>query len=406
MRQHITRRLAILWLSASFVLFTAHSSAGVEPAPPHGVVVSSVLVDPDEYSPNGGRYDLFLQTVPGEKTSRLTDHQGNPKRKLGGAIGKPLFSNDGKRLVFLADFTASSKDKGLVWTGVSPNANALLNVWEVGVDTRKVSPITKGDFGWRLFGWSPDDGYVCAAYQSRLAGLDQDSPIPEDLYVWDMHTGKGRKLVRVSDAIRDAFWSHDGKNIHYQSWANTNLFSVPRQGGKPRILLQGKEGRYGYAFSPDGKRVAYVDTNTVYIAEANGGKPEPVIKMARNEQSPYSPVPRWSGDGGRLAIATYEPPDNASVSTKLHVYDLSKRMESVVAAFPRFVSDPIWSKDGQWLLVKIVKTGNTVTPDPKTGWHTFHRDGLLAVAVSDGRAVTLLEPNGETNGLDWFEGTR
>lgn len=42
-------------------------------------------------------------------------------------------------------------------------------------------------------------------------------------------------------------------------------------------------------------------------------------------------------------------------------------------------------------------------PDPKTGWYTFHREGLLAVEVADGHVVVLREPNEETKGLDWVE---
>lgn len=314
-----------------------------------------------------------------------------------------MFSHDGKRIIFLANYAGSDKDNGLVWTGVSPNQNALLNVWEIRLDTRKVSPLTKGDFGWYIYGWSPDDRYICATYQTTLSNLDQDTPIPEDLYVWDMRTRKGYKLVRVPDTIRDAFWSRDGKRILYQTWANANLYSISRQGGKPKVQLRGKAGRYGYSFSPDGKRIAYVDTNTVYVASANGSKPKPIIKMIRNEHSPYSPEPCWARNGKQLTIATYELPDNAQVSTKLHVYDVSAGTDRVVATLQQFVSNPTWSRDGQWLIVEMLRTGETEKPEPKTGWHTFNRGGLLAVSIADGHVVTLKEPNEETKGLDWFE---
>ncbi len=403
--RYADKYLWILRLCIVVLLITISCCGGACSAPPHGVVISSVLVDPAQYTPNGGRYDLLLQTTPGSKVTRLIDHQAAPKLKLGGAISEPLFSHDGKRVVFLANYTGSDKDNGLVWTGVSPNRNALLNVWEIRLDTRKVSPMTTGDLGWCIYGWSPDDHYVCATYQTALSNLDQDTPIPEDLYVWDMSTQKGQELARVPDTIRDAFWSNDGKHILYQTWANANLYMISRQGGKPKILLRGKVGRYGYSFSPDGRRVAYVDINTVYVANADGSKPELVIKMTRDEHSPYSPKPKWSRDGSKLALATYEPPDNAQVSVKLHVYDVSKGEDRVVATVQQFVSDPMWSRNGQWLMVKMSHTGNTEKPDPKTGWHTFNRQGLLAVSVADGHVVTLKKPNEETNGLDWF-GTR
>lgn len=389
------------------ILLTVIACCGItgEQQELQGLVVSSVLVNPEEYTADGGRYDLFLQTIPGGKVMRLTNHQAEPKLNLGGAIRDPLFSHDGKRVIFLADY-ANADERRTTMTGAAPYPNTFLNVWEVEFDTRKVSSITKGDLGWRIFGWSPDDRFICATYQTKMGTLDQDTPIPDDIYVWDMRTRKGRRLVRVSDGIEDAFWSNDAKSILYQRWSNGDLYTVPLQGGKAEVLLDGKAGRYGYSFSPDGRKVAYVDVNTVYVANADGSKPKPIIKMTRDEHSPYSPKPQWSRDSGKLAIATYEPPDNAQVSTKLHVYDASTGRERVVATLQQFVSDPVWSRNGQWLIVKMSHTGSSEKPDPKTGWHTFNRQGLLAVSVADGHSVILKEPNEETKGLDWFETSR
>ena len=52
---------------------------------------------------------------------------------------------------------------------------------------------------------------------------------------------------------------------------------------------------------------------------------------------------------------------------------------------------------------KMSHTGNTEKPDPKTGWHTFRREGILAVSIVDGHVAVLKEPDKETKGLDWFE---
>lgn len=379
------------------------SCGGAEQAPPQGLVVSSVLVNPAQYTPDGGRYDLFLQTVSSDKITRLTNHQANPGLKLGRAITEPLFSYDGKRVVFLANYASSDKNGELVWTGVSPYPNALLNIWEVRLDTRKVSPITKGDFGWQVYGWSPDDRYICATYQTQAGHLDQETPIPDDIYVWDMHTRKGRKLARVPGGVRNAFWSDDGKSILYQSWSDTNLHSVPRQGGKSKVLLRGKAGRYGYSFSPNGRKVAYVDGDTIYVANAGGTEPKPILKMSKDRYSSFSPTLQWSKDSKRLAVVTNEPSEGSPASTKLSVYEESTGKGRIVATLQQSVSDPTWSRNEQWLIVKIKHTGNTEEPDPKTGWHTFYREGLLAVSVTDGRMVTLKEPNEETKGLDWFE---
>jgi len=374
-----------------------------EQKPPHGLVVSSVLVSPEEYTADGGRYDLFLQAVPGGKTTRLTNQQANPELRLGGAIREPLFSHSGKQVLFLADYT-NSDDRRTTMTGAAPYPNTFLNIWVVQLDTRKISPITRGDLGWRIFGWSPDDRFICAVYQSKAGNLDQDTLMPDDIYVWDMQTRKGRKLARVPDGIDDAFWSHDGSRIIYQTGPNANLYSVPRQGGKSKMLLRGKAGRFGYSFSPNGRTVAFVDTDTVYVANANGKMPIPVIKLLRGKDAPYWPKPQWARDGKKLAV--YELSQNAQAPTKLHVYDTVPGKGRVVAKLQEFVTDLTWSRNGQWLIVKTLHTGNTEKPDPKTGWHTFYRQGLLAVSTTDGHVVALKEPNEETKGLDWFEAVK
>lgn len=402
MQRHSNKYLLIAQLCVVFLLTVIPSCNCFEQVPPQGMVVSSVLVNPKEYTSDGGLYDLFLQTVPGNKTTRLTDNQANPGLKLGGAIRNPLFSHNGKRIIFLADYS-DSDDRRTTMTGSATYPNTFLNVWEVQLDTQKVSPITKGDWGWRIIGWSTDDRYICAIYQTKQGFLDQDTQIPEDIYVWDMQTRQGRRLVRVSDMVRDAFWSHDGKSILYQSWSNAALYSIPLQGGKPKVLLNGKNGRYGYRFSPDGKKVAYVDIDTVYVANADSSNPKPIIKMIRDEHSPYSPKPQWSRDGKKIAMAVYEQLKNGQVSTKLYVYDENTGKDRVVATLQKSVSDPMWSRDGQWFIVKMSDTGGPEQPDPKTGWHTFQREGILAISVDEGKVVTLKEPNEETKGLDWFE---
>lgn len=392
--------LSVMRLCAFFLLTVVSCCGGAEQAPPHGFVVSSVLVNPEQYTADGGQYDLFIQAVPGNKTARLTNHQATPKLKLGGAIRNPLFSHDGKNIVFLADYSDSDERRTTV-TGAAQYPNTFLNIWKVQIDTRNISPITKGDFGWSIFGWSPDDRFLCATYPSKMGTLDQDALIPDEVYAWNMRTLQGRKLARIPDGVDDAFWSRTGSSIDYQTGPNANLYSVPRQGGKSKLLLRGKTGRSGYSFSPDGRKVAYVDINKVYIANADGSKPKLVIKLLRGEDAPYWPKPQWSKDGKKLAI--YELSQNAQAPTKLHVYDEITAKDRVVATLHEFVTTIAWSRDGQWLIAKTLSAGSTEKPDPKTGWYTFHREGLVAVGVADRHIVTLKEPNEETKGLDWFE---
>jgi len=400
---HADRYLSVMRLCAFLLLTIVPCCGSAEQAPPHGLIVSSILVSPEEYTDDGGRYDLFVQAVPGGKVTRLTDHRANPKLKLGGAIREPLFSHDGKRVLFFADYPDPSGSAGSSWIGVSPFNNNGLNIWDVQLDTRKASPITKGDWGWNVVGWSPDDRYICAVYPTDLRSIVQETPIPDDIYVWDMRTLKGRKVVRVAQGAAGVSWSRDGSRIIYQqSWGkDANLYSVPRQGGKPKVMLRGKI--YGYEFSPAGRRLAYTDIHKVYVANADGSKPKLIVKMTRDEHSAWAPELQWSRDSKKLAIVIYEPSGKAQTLIKLHVYDESIGKDRVVATLQESVSVRAWSRNGQWVIVQVAHSGATKEPDPKTGRYDFCRQGLLAIAIADGHIVTLKEPNEETKGLDWFE---
>lgn len=398
-------KTSALWTMRFCVLFlfVTCGCGSAEQAPPRGLVVSSVQVSPGYYTEDGGRYDLFLQTVPEGKVTRLTDHKANPKLKLGGAIRDPLFSHDGKRVLFLADYAVPGQDKNEC-TGFAPNTNSCLNVWDVRLDTKQVSPLTKGDLGWYIAGWSPDDRYACAVYSTGVASPDQNTPIPDDIYVWDMTTRKGHKVIRVAQEATGVSWSRDGKRImygHVWPFNDTNVYSVPAVGGKPRTAFRWKFD--GYGFSPDGHRVVATISNRIYVANANGSKPKLIMKLIRDEHDVWVPRMQWSRDSKKLAIAVREPSGNAHSATKLHVCDISTGIDKTVATLEEYVDRVIWSKDGRWIIVEITHAGTTDDPDPKTGRYYFRREGLLAFAVSDGHAVTLKKPNEETNGLDWIE---
>jgi hypothetical protein len=75
----------------------------------------------------------------------------------------------------------------------------------------------------------------------------------------------------------------------------------------------------------------------------------------------------------------------------------------LLATIPYAVAVLAWSRDGRWVIVKQGRAGTTDKPDSKTGWHTFHREGIAAVSVDGGRVVTLKPPDEETNGIDWVE---
>lgn len=404
--QERTVALSVSLLLMVVLVIAPSDLYGAESCPPKGQVVFSALTSEKQYTHDGGRYDLFLQDVPGGKITRLTNHQANPKLKLGGAIREPLFSPDGKRVLFLADY-ADSDEGQRIMTGAAPYPYTLLNIWQVTLPARSVSPLTKGELGWHDLSWSPNGRFFSAVYPSKAGVIDQDTPIPDDIYVYNIGKAAIRKLTRVSGEVSSILWSVDSKNVLFQLWAGPNLYAVARAGGKSKILIRGKGERFGYSFSPDNRRVAYVQDNAVYVAKNDGSGSFPAIEHSEGTQSSVWRKPKWSRTGSQLAIAeVVHDATFTNYQTRLHVYDPVGRKDRIVATLQQDVTEVTWSRCGKWLIVKTLHSGNTEKPDPKTGWHTFQREGVWAVSVADGHVVALKEPNEETKGLDWFETAR
>ena len=362
------------------------ASGGARPTPPvAGLVAYSALVSPEDYTYDGGRFDLFLERVPSGVIERLTDHRAAKSINLGGAIRHPVFSPDGKHVLFLSDYADSPSDMRQTTTGAAPNQDAFLNIWAVELKTRSVTPITDTEFGCSLVRCSPDSRKVCAVQHTALRSFDGDYP-PDEIRVWDISGGPGRTLVTMPDGVGNLFWSKDGSCIYYEVGDTGDLHSVPVAGGKPSLVLRGREGRFGYSFSPDRTRVAYVDVDRVIVAQANGAGPETVIRLDRDEHSADWPIPRWSPDGGTLAV--YE---RAGAATKLHVYSFPDKTDRIIAEWPYPLTDLTWSRNGCWLIATVMRAG------------AWRRDGIVAIRATDGRTHTLAEPDKETKGIAWFE---
>ena len=378
------------------------ASGGARPAPPiSGLVAYSALVSPEEYTYDGGRFDLFLERIPSGQIERLTDHQAARGGKLGGAVRDPVFSPDGKYVLFLSDYADSPSDVRQTTTGAAPNQDAFLNIWAFELKTRSVTPITNAEFGCCLVRCSPDGRKVCAVQHTALRSFDGAYP-PDEIRVWDVPGGRGRTLATLSEGVGNIFWSRDGSRVYYEIWDSGDLYSVAIAGGKARLVLQGREGRFSYSFSPDWSRVAYVDVDRVIVAQASGARPETVIRLDRHEHSPDWPMPRWSPDGRMLAVYESVHAEQGHV-TKLHVYSFPDKADRIIADWPHPLTDLTWSKDGCWLIATIMRAGESDAPDPTTGWHTWRRDGLTAVRATGGRTYTLAAPDKETKGIAWLE---
>jgi Tol biopolymer transport system component len=387
----ITRYLFLVWVATVlvFVLPIGKSVAAssVELAAPQVCIVYSKLTG--KWVPgkdSSGRYDLFLSCTGSTKPRQLT----NRSNGLGSVVWYPRFSPNGKSILFVANKTDSKTEIDLL---ESPTYRMQgTNLWTLSIDSKGVKPLTTDGSGYRLFSWAPDGKWV-AAVQYGWPPYDQ-------IMVWDLKSNKRRLLSKRSkqETLTDLFWSQDSTKLYFQRNTSTasdpNLYVIVRSDGKAKVQVKGKGERHYYSFSSDNRKLAFVQNNVLYVSNADGSGLQQLMKLA---DSAGVSRPSWSLKG-QIAIS-----ETIEGKTQLHVCDVTSKHSRKVASVPYNVTETRWSRDNQWLLLKLMQAGSTDAPDPITGWYMYRREGLLAVSTIGDRQLLLKEPNEETKGLDWFE---
>jgi Tol biopolymer transport system component/DNA-binding winged helix-turn-helix (wHTH) protein len=201
-----------------------------------------------------------------------------------GFNGYPAFSPDGSSVAFCSDRTGALE----IWVrSVAPGAREV----QITNDGKNnVHPA-----------WSPDGRLL--AYTSMGEG---------GVWVIPALGGVPRQLTRFGSAPR---WSPDGQmlaflstemvQIDFSGSATSRIWLVPAAGGEPRPLTERYDppgGHRSVSFSPDGRRLAFMAGQRVWLLDMVSGKRSP---LGFPEAAPPSDLPEqtfpgevlWSRDG-------------------------------------------------------------------------------------------------------------
>ena len=145
------------------------------------------------------------------------------------------------------------------------------------------------------------------------------------------------------------------------------LWTVPVLGGSARRLADtvGDSGTW----SPDGKKLAYTNANTLFVANADGSNSR---KLVTYPDPAFVTRPVWSPDGSRLGFVL----NNTLESPGGFYWEVSQDGTNLRRLFPGWHSSPdweccgIWTPDGKYFLFA---TGNQL-------WTVSERRGFLQPA--------------------------
>ncbi len=275
---------------------------------------------------------LFIVPVAGGETHALTASLAGESR------GR--FSMDGKQILF-----ESSRDGGQqIWLADFDTANGT-----IGEPHKLTSLSTETDGAT----WSPD-GKQILFVSSVYPDCNDDS------------CNKKRDEEKAESKVKAQVFTH----LLYRHWnaftgnKRSHLFLVSVDRGTARDLNPGDEhevppfslgGPDGYAFSPDGKEIAFeenldpvpaISTNsdifTLRLDDPNA-KPVKISTAAGGDHSPaYSP------DGKYIAWRSQERAGYESDKFRLVIYDrTTKQIKDMLPNFDRWVDEFAWAPDSQ-----------------------------------------------------------
>lgn len=131
---------------------------------------------------------------------------------------------------------------------------------------------------------------------------------------------------------------------------NYGLYVMGLNGGRAEKVAEGLRSDTSFDWSPDGSRVAFVDTrNDLYVADADGTDRTLLIERSSNLPGSGQYNPAWSPDGRKIAFESHGGDD----APGLHVVNADGTGKRQIVG-ERLVSYyyPEWSRDGRSIIVQ------------------------------------------------------
>lgn len=161
-------------------------------------------------------------------------------------------------------------------------------------------------------------------------------------------------------------------------------------GHNPQTIVSSSEPLLSPAWSPDGRKIAYVsfegDQSAIYVQEVFSGRRKKVASYKG-----INGAPAWSPDGRKLAMAL-----SKDGNLDIHVLDLVTNKLKAITRHYAIDTEPAWSPDGRYIVFTSARGGKPqIYRVPSYGGKaervTFQNAYNARASYSpDGKSITLV----------------
>ncbi len=274
--------------------------------------------------------------------------------------------------------------------------------------TEKILFTSNRDGNWEIFSMNPDGSQQVRLTHHRAADLRpvwsptgeqilfmSDRGGPRDLYLMDTDGQRVRPLFKIEKAYRSGgTWSPDGRRIAYaQSDLGTDvttLYTAKTDGTLVKRVLQVNSVESGQpTWAPEGTEIAFVVAEEIHWAS----RQIRFIDLKTRKQQTLLPddeprmyQPAWSPDGTKIAFVWHR-----TAAQQQSIFIVNRDGSGLEQLVDVFANAPVWSPTGDELLYSQAV--------PKEGSQIFKID--LGT-----RSVTQLTRRGNNFPKSWFDPRR
>ena len=318
-------------------LFAIHRISETEVSPTGKLVAYTIRTSSLEKNQSSSH--IWIIPATGGAPRQLTNHEKGESR--------PRWSPDGQWIAFLSARGGAQQ------------------IWRIAVDGGEAVQVTSLSTGADGHAWSPtgkEIGFTSEVWPDLPGGDAAQKKQQDDL------DASGVK-AQVFDSLLYRHWNswRGGKRSH--------VFAVSADGGEARDLTPGPHdvppfvlsGGDSFAFSPDGKELAYTrgpdraveawSTNSdIYVVATTGGTP---INLTP-ENPGADATPSWSPDGKYIAYRSQARNGYEADRARLAIVERSTRVVRYLAPdVDRSVDELIWHPSGKEIFFLTEDTGRT-----------------------------------------------